>query len=70
MRSLKEKWIKSIKQPKQKCSSYYFNLRKYYVVDLGFIRSQLQRKNINRGSKIENLVYPELLSRGYEVLCR
>lgn len=40
---------------------------KYYVVDLGFIRSQLQRKNINRGSKIENLVYLELLSRGYEV---
>ena len=40
---------------------------KYYVVDLGFIRSQLQQKNINRGSKIENLVYLELLSRGYEV---
>lgn len=40
---------------------------KYYVVDLGFIRSQLQRSNTNRGSKIENLVFLELLSRGYEV---
>ena len=40
---------------------------KYYAVDLGFIRSKLQRNNINRGSKIENLVFLELLSRGYEV---
>lgn len=40
---------------------------KYYVVDLGFVRSQLQRKNINRGSRIENLVFLDLLSRGYEV---
>lgn len=40
---------------------------KYYVVDLGFVRSQLQRENTNRGSRIENLVFLELLSRGYEV---
>lgn len=40
---------------------------KFYVVDLGFVRSQLRRERINRGSKIENLVYLELLSRDYEV---
>lgn len=40
---------------------------KFYAVDLGFVRSQLRRERINRGSKIENLVYLELLSRGYEV---
>lgn len=40
---------------------------KYYMVDLGFIRSQLQRTNTNRGSKIENLVFLDLLSRNYEV---
>lgn len=40
---------------------------KYYVVDLGFVRSQLHRTNTNRGSKIENLVFLDLLSRGYEV---
>lgn len=40
---------------------------KYYVVDLGFIRSQLQRTNTNRGSRIENLVFLDLMSRGYEV---
>lgn len=46
---------------------YLHGQGKYYVVDLGFIRSQLQRSNINRGSKIENLVFLELLSRGYEI---
>lgn len=40
---------------------------KFYAVDLGFVRSQLRRERINRGSKIENLVYLELLSRGYEI---
>ena len=40
---------------------------KFYAVDLGFVRSQLRRERINRGSKIENLVYLELLSRDYEV---
>lgn len=46
---------------------YLHGQGKYYVVDLGFVRSQLQRENINRGSRIENLVFLELLSRGYEV---
>lgn len=40
---------------------------KYYVVDSGFLRSQLRRKNTNRGSIQENLVFLELISRGYEV---
>lgn len=40
---------------------------KFYAVDLGFVRSQLRKERINRGSKIENLVYLELLSRDYEV---
>ena len=30
MKSLKENWIKSIKQLNQKCSIYYCNLRKYF----------------------------------------
>lgn len=40
---------------------------KYYVVDLGFVRSQLRRNGMNRGSMIENLVFLKLLSEGYEV---
>lgn len=40
---------------------------KYYTVDLGFLYSQLQNMNTNRGAKIENLVYLDLLSRGYKV---
>src|SRR5699024_10133489 len=39
MKSLKENWIASIKQPKQKCSRYYCNLRKSYF---GFV-------NLNSG---------------------
>lgn len=40
---------------------------KYYVVDLGFIHSQLGQKNSNRGSKIENAVFLSLISHGYKV---
>lgn len=40
---------------------------KYYVVDLGFVRSQLRRQGTNRGAMIENLVFLKLLSEGYEV---
>src|SRR5699024_8769364 len=31
MKSLKENWIKSIKQLNQKCSIYYCNLQKFYL---------------------------------------
>lgn len=40
---------------------------KYYTVDTGFLLSQLRRKNTNRGSVQENLVFLELMSRGYQV---
>lgn len=40
---------------------------KYYVVDLGFIDSQLHKTHTNVGSRIENLVYLSLLEKGYNV---
>lgn len=40
---------------------------KYYVVDLGFFRSQLRQQGTNRGAMIENLVFLKLLSDGYDV---
>ena len=40
---------------------------KYYTVDLGFILSQVKKVNSNRGSRIENLVFLELLRKGYDV---
>lgn len=46
---------------------YLGSQAKYYVVDLGFIRSQLHKQRINRGAKLENAVYLYLKSLGFEV---
>lgn len=40
---------------------------KYYVVDLGFIDTELHKRNTNLGSRIENIVYLSLLEQGYDV---
>ena len=42
-------------------------LGKYYVVDLGIRNSVLGRNRGNYGSQLENLIYLELIRRGYEV---
>lgn len=46
---------------------YLDGAAKYYVVDLGFIDSQLHKSNTNMGARIENLVYLSLLEQGYNV---
>lgn len=46
---------------------YINNQAKFYVVDLGFVRSQLKKRNTNRGARIENLVFLELIRRNYNV---
>jgi len=46
---------------------YLSNQAKYYTVDLGFVLSQVKKVNSNRGSRIENLVFLELIRRGYDV---
>lgn len=43
------------------------SLRKYYVVDLGLRRLLLGEKNRDIGHTLENIVYLELLRRGYRV---
>lgn len=43
------------------------SLEKYYVIDLGLLqlkKSQIEKKE---GGRLENIVYNELISRGYEV---
>lgn len=40
---------------------------KYYIVDLGIRRHLLPRKNYDLGFSLENIIYFELLRRGYKV---
>lgn len=50
-----------------KGKEYLSTKAKYYTVDLGLITSQLKKINSNYGSRLENLVYLELIRRGYDV---
>ena len=43
------------------------SLKKYYIVDLGFRRVVLGEKRSDIGYTLENIVYLELLRRGYKV---
>ena len=42
-------------------------LNKYYMTDLGISQIKYNDKTINRSFAIENLVYNELVTRGYNV---
>ncbi len=41
--------------------------QKFYIVDLGIRRHLLPRKNFDLGFSLENIIYLELLRRGYKV---
>ena len=43
------------------------NTPKYYIVDLGIRRHLLPRRNYDLGFSLENVVYFELIRRGYQV---
>lgn len=46
---------------------YLKSIAKYYVTDMGIRNYLLGYKNSNRGSILENVVYLELLRRGYKI---
>ena len=50
-----------------KGKSYLRTLGKYYIVDIGLCNYLLGFCNRDRGHAIENVVYFELLCRGYDV---
>jgi predicted AAA+ superfamily ATPase len=50
-----------------KGKEYLKSQHKYYIVDTGLRYWQLGKKNIDRGSILENVVYLELVRRGYDV---
>lgn len=50
-----------------KGKTYLQSLNKYYLADTGIRFAELGKRNMNWGSMLENIVYIELLRRGYEV---
>ena len=50
-----------------KGKEYLKTLGKYYIVDLGFRNLLLGERNRDIGHVLENIVYLELLRRGYDV---
>lgn len=68
LEALKESFV--IYQAKRyniKGKQYLKSLDKYYVVDIGLRRMLLGSKALDTGHILENVVYLELLRRGYEV---
>lgn len=47
--------------------SYYNPLKKYYLVDVGLRRIMLPDANADQGHILENVIYLELIRRGYTV---
>lgn len=40
---------------------------KYYLIDQGFYKSKLEEKQENKGHLLENIIYLELLRKGYKI---
>ncbi len=46
---------------------YFENIRKYYSMDLGLRNAKLNFRQLDRGHLMENMIYLELIRRGYNV---
>lgn len=56
-----------VKRENIKTKEILKTLEKYYVVDIGFYNLLVDNENRNRGFILENIVFLELLRRGYEI---
>lgn len=65
--SLESYFFYEIKRSDIKGKAYLRTLGKYYIVDIGLCNYLLGFCNRDRGHAIENVVYFELLRRGYDV---
>ena len=50
-----------------KGNKYYENIKKYYAVDVGLRNARLNYRQLEQSHLMENVIYNELLSRGYVV---
>lgn len=46
---------------------YFENIKKYYAMDLGLRNARLNFRQIERSHLMENMIYNELIRRGYSV---
>lgn len=68
IRALKESYMfYSVKRFDIKGKEYLRTLGKYYIVDIGLRNYLLGLRDRDRGHALENIVYFELLRRGYDV---
>ena len=67
MRCLKHTLLYDIKRFDIKGKEFLRTLGKYYIVDIGLRNYLLGFRNRDSGHAIENVVYFELLCRGYDV---
>ena len=67
MRCLKHTFFYDIKRFDIKGKEFLRTLGKYYIVDIGLRNYLLGFRNRDSGHAIENVVYFELLCRGYDV---
>jgi len=50
-----------------KGKQYFDSIRKYYAMDLGLRNARLNFRQVERSHLMENLIYNELIRRGYQV---
>jgi predicted AAA+ superfamily ATPase len=59
--------FQSAKRWDVKGSKYFDQIQKYYAMDLGLRNARLNFRQLERSHLMENMIYNELIRRGYSV---